>query len=119
MNKPSSFMSRFINDVVKPMMDREYQVRVWAKGEGPECDSLDETFEDFGYYIGILDEEYEEHGLSLEEYLFLKNLEKEFDNFFFNSNFENDEDAIESLEWAKIRKIASEAFVSLKRFESI
>ena len=112
------FMKKFLNESLRPIMDRDYQIRIWVKGMGPECSSLDEAFENLSGDLELIDKDYKSYGISEEEYKILKNLEKEFDHFYYNTNFENDSEIIDSPVWNKVRQLARAAYTMLIRFEN-
>ena len=95
--------------------DKEYQKKVWIRGEGPEVDDFDETvcyFFDNGDHIL---ENYQDYKITESQYNILKNFRDEFESF-------NDgdhrpylpEEFIDTPEWEKIMNMAKEV---LKAFD--
>ena len=109
-----------LNFVLKKISDianREYQERVWIRGEGPECDDFTETvchFLDEGE--NVLDK-YNEFDLTDSQYNTLKKFRDDFKVFSdkYNEAFE----FIDTPEWAEIiekAKIVLRAFNYIKKF---
>ncbi len=109
-------MHRFVEDLAY-MADRDYQIRVWAKGEGPECDSFDETMNEFDYNMQIIQLEYKKYGLNDEDLNFLQNLEKKIDDFSeIAAQFDRDAEFINDPKWLEIVEISKEAHERLKKY---
>lgn len=92
--------------VVDHISDKEYQTRIWIKGEGPEVDDFDETcciF--FGDGDPVL-ENYKEFGITDRQYAILKKFRDQF-RIFSDENYWPPE-FIETPEWEKITKMAKE-----------
>ena len=93
-------------NVIAGISDKEYQKRVWIRGEGPEVDDFDETicnlFQDGD---GVL-AEYKDFGVTEIQYQLLKKFRTEIQVF----SDENDwpPEFIESPEWEKIMNSAKE-----------
>jgi hypothetical protein len=98
-------LSEFLRTVLH-ISDKEYQKRIWIRGEGPEVDDFDETVCYF-FQIGdgILDE-YKDFGISEDQYQILKKFRNEFEIF----SDENDwpQNFIDTPEWARIMEMAKE-----------
>jgi len=91
---------------ISHMVDKEYQKRIWIRGEGPEC----QAFDDFVCYFfevgdGVL-EEYKEFGITEAQYHILKRLRDEFDAFPNRSSWP--QEFIDTPEWEKIINLAKE-----------
>lgn len=86
--------------------DREYQKRVWIRGEGPECQAFDDAVCDF-FDIGdpILDES-KEFGITESQYVLLMKLRDEFKKF--SDAYDLPEEFIDTPEWQRIMKFAKE-----------
>ncbi len=113
----NNFMHRFVADTIACMADRDYQIRVWARGEGPECDSFCESMNAFYDYMEIIYSEYKKYGLNDEDLNFLKNLEKKIDDFSeIAAQFDRDGDLINDLKWLEIVEISKEACERLKKY---
>jgi hypothetical protein len=91
---------------VEGISDREYQKRVWIRGEGPEVDDFDETccfFFDDGDPIL---EKYRDFGITERQYQVLKSFRDKFRKFS-DENY-HPEEFIESAEWAEIMVMAKD-----------
>ncbi len=86
--------------------DKEYQKRVWIRGEGPECDSFDETVCTFFQNGGGVVEDYKNFPITDEQYQVLKKFHDEFRIFVDETDFP--ELMTETDEWAKIMESAKE-----------
>ena len=42
-NESKKQILEFFLEIVEGISDKDYQGRVWIRGEGPECDDFDET----------------------------------------------------------------------------
>lgn len=92
--------------------DKEYQERVWIRGEGPECDSFCETMNNFSGDVDPVLEDYQFYGLTEIQYSFLKRFRDQFDVF---SDEHNEELLfIDSPEWHSITEMAKKV---LKAFD--
>ncbi len=91
---------------ISHMQDIEYQIRVWIKNEGPECQAFDDAVCDFFDIEDPILEDYKNFGISEIQYSLLKNFRDKFRAF---SN-ENDRpfEFIETPEWVKIMQSAKE-----------
>ena len=93
-------------DVIAGISDKEYQKRVWIRGEGPVVDDFDETicnlFQDGD---GVL-AEYKDFEVTEIQYQLLKKFRTEIQVF----SDENDwpPEFIDSPEWEKIMNLAKE-----------
>lgn len=89
--------------------DREYQKRVWIRGEGPEFDDFDETVCHFFQEGDAILENYKDFGISRNQYHLLKKFRNEFDSFVTGSMSEYPpEKFIDTPEWEKIMGMAKE-----------
>ena len=111
------FISRFIEGAIDPMADREYQIRIWVKGDGPECDSFDETINEFYYFFDILDSNYKEYGLIDEEFKLIRELEEKVDAFCeVTPVIGIDSEIVNDPRWVLITEFAKKIYEKLKRF---
>ena len=90
--------------MVSHLVDKEYQMRVWIRNEGPECQAFDDAVCDF-FDIGdpILDK-YKEFEISVVQFGLLKNLRDEFEKFSDNNDLP--QLFIDTPEWTKITLMA-------------
>lgn len=93
--------------------DKEYQKRVWVRGEGPEVDSFIETAYYFLETIAAIMEEYKAFGITDTQCQMLKKLEKELDDFPGGDGYA--EEFVDTPEWEKVVTMAKEV---LKAFPS-
>lgn len=93
-------------ETVECISNKEYQKRVWIRGEGPEVDDFDETC---CFFFGDADpllENYKDFDLTESQYLILKKFRDQFRIFSDENNHPHE--FIESPEWGKIIKIAKQ-----------
>ncbi len=92
---------------ISHISNKEYQKRVWIRGEGPEVDDFDETvcvlFDDLDPIL----ENPQSYGLSATQYHILKKFSDEFD-IFCDEHSSWPPFFIDTPEWAKIMKRAKE-----------
>jgi hypothetical protein len=94
------YMLREFLKKISQISDRNYQIRVWIKGIGPECSDFSETvcwFFDLG--DPILGK-YKEFGINDHQYLLLSDFYKKFDAFSGENTWPPD--FIDSLKWQEI-----------------
>ena len=86
--------------------DKEYQKRVWIRGEGPECQAFDDAVCDF-FDIGepILDD-YKDFKITDSQYELLIKFRDEFREFSRKYNLP--QEFIDTPEWEKIMETAKE-----------
>jgi hypothetical protein len=99
-------------ETMEGISDKEYQKRIWIRGEGPECDDFDETC---NYFFDIGDpilKKYKDYGLTIHQYRLLKKFRHKFSAFSDVHSYELE--FIETPEWAKIMEMAKEV---LKEFD--
>ena len=91
---------------ISHITDKDYQKRIWIRGEGPECQAFDDAVCDF-FDIGdpILDD-YKEFGITNSQYELWVRLRNEFKEFSRRHDFP--QEFIDTPEWAKIMKLAKE-----------
>ena len=98
-----------LNLVIKKVgdiSDKEYQKRVWIRGEGPECDDFDETACHFLHEGGGVLEKYKDFGLTENQYLLLKKLRDQFKAFSDKNDWP--QEFIDTPEWGKIIEMAED-----------
>jgi len=86
--------------------DKEYQRRVWIRGEGPECDDFTDTVCDYFDLEEPIFEDTSAYALTERQ----KTLIIEFRQMFreFSNNHDFPEEFIDSPEWNEIVKMAKE-----------
>ncbi len=98
-------LTQFLRDI-SHITDKEYQKRVWIRGEGPECDDFEETCCHFFDDRDPLLEQYKDFNITERQYTILKKFRDEFEVFSDENNWP--EEFIDTLEWAQIMKMAKE-----------
>lgn len=96
-------METFIR-ILDHISDKEYQKRVWIRGEGPEVDDFDETVCHFSQEGDGIIEKYKEFGLTEYQYQTLNKFRKQFKLFYDKNDLP--EEFIDTPEWAKIMESA-------------
>jgi hypothetical protein len=84
--------------------DKEYQQRVWIRGEGPECDNFDEVVCRYSNTMDSIFEEHEAYGISEIQLSLLKEFHKEFKKFWQENDLP--QLFIDTPEWTKITEMA-------------
>lgn len=92
-------MDTFIR-IVEHVSDKEYQKRVWIRGEGPECDDFDETVCHFSQEGDGIIEKYKDFGLTKHQCQILKKFRDKFETFWKENDLP--EKFIDTPEWANI-----------------
>ena len=93
--------------------NKEYQERVWIRGEGPECDDFCDTANDFFLRCDGVLKDYLFYGLTEKQYLFLKEFSDQLD-IFSGEHPGSELEFIDSPEWHRITEMAKEV---LKAFD--
>lgn len=86
--------------------NKEYQKRIWIRGEGPECDDFDETACELSELSDSILEEYKKYYVTDEQYLLLKIFMDKFNAFCMDNDYP--EEFIDTSEWDNITKMAQE-----------
>jgi hypothetical protein len=89
---------------ISGISDKEYQKRVWIRGEGPECDDFDETVCQFLDSWRFISEKYQDFQITDPQYQLLKEFREKFE-VFADDNYWPPE-FIDSPEWEKIMEMA-------------
>jgi hypothetical protein len=91
---------------ISHIQDRDYQTRIWIRGEGPECQAFDDAVCDFFDIGDPILKEYKGFGITEDQYKLLKRLRDEFRIFADKNDFP--ELFIDTPEWAKIIELAKD-----------
>ena len=102
-NNPT--LEAFLEEIVG-IADKEYQRRIWIRGEGPECDDFDEAVCRYFNAADSIFEEYKECGISNVQLDLLKKFHEEFKRFWKENDLP--QLFIDTPEWTKITLIAKE-----------
>ena len=97
-------------ETIKDISDKEYQKRVWIRGEGPEVDDFDETVCDFFGDGDPIIENYKDFEITDRQYHLLVKFRDEFDAFCRGPALEYylPQLFIDTPEWEKITEMAKE-----------
>ncbi len=93
-------------ETIKDISDKEYQKRVWIRGEGPEVDDFDEAVCDFFGDGDPIIENYKDFGITESQYYLLKKFRDAFRDFSDENDFP--QLFIDTLEWQEITEMAKE-----------
>ncbi len=93
-------------EMVEGISDKEYQKRVWIRGEGPECDDFCETVNNFFDDADPVIEDYQFYGLTEKQYTFLKEFSDQFK--IFSDEHAWEPEFIDSPEWHRMTEMAKE-----------
>ncbi len=102
-------METFIR-IIDHISDKDYQERVWIRGEGPEVDDFDETVCHFSQEGDGIIEKYKEFGLTEMQYHMLRNFRDEFEKFSDDNGLP--QLFIDTPEWTRITLMAKEVLES-------
>ncbi len=91
---------------IQLIADKEYQRRVWIRGEGPECDDFDETCCRFFDDGDSVFQNYKDFWITNNQYEILKKFRDEFEVFADNNNWP--QLFIDTPEWDAIVEMAKE-----------
>ena len=97
-------------EIIAGISDKEYQKRIWIRGEGPEVDDFDETVCNFFQDGNGIIQNYKDFEITDKQYLLLVKFRDEFDAFrrgpalkyYFPQEF------IDTPEWGKVTEMAKE-----------
>ena len=92
--------------LIDHISDKDYQKRIWIRGEGPEVDDFDETVCNFSPAADGIIEKYKDFGLTELQYQLLKKFRDQFRVFYDENDWP--EHFIETPEWVKIMNLAKE-----------
>jgi len=86
--------------------DKEYQRRVWIRGEGPECEDFDEICCFFGEMGDYIMKNYKDFGLTENQYTILRTFRDQFQIFSDKNDWPPA--FIDTPEWTRITIMAKE-----------
>jgi hypothetical protein len=93
-------------ETIQCISDKDYQRRVWIRGEGPECDDFDETVCHFSLEGDGVLEKYKDFNITETQYQELRKFRNEFKNFYHTNDLP--QEFIDTPEWENITKMAKE-----------
>ena len=89
---------------ISHISDKEYQTRIWIRGEGPECDDFGEAVCRYSSSADYIFEEYQSYGISDIQLQVLKKFHEEFKKFWVDNDLP--QLFIDTPEWTKITLMA-------------
>lgn len=95
---------------ISHISDKEYQIKVWIEGLGPEVNDFDETVCHFFDDGDPILKNYKKYGITDMQYHLLKEFRDEFRIFADANDFP--EEFIDSQEWAEIMALAKEVLTA-------
>ncbi|MDE3046687.1 MAG: hypothetical protein KGJ02_08640 [Verrucomicrobiota bacterium] len=98
-------LKEFLRDIFH-ISDKEYQRRIWIRGEGPECDYFDEAVCRYSSSADSIFAEREKYGISEVQLNLLKKFHEEFEKFWEENDLP--QIFIDTPEWTKITLMAKE-----------
>lgn len=93
-------------DIFTRISNKEYQKRIWVKGEGAQIDDFDDTVCDFFGECDAILENYKNFGITDHQYELLIKFRDEFRNFSNKRDLQAD--FLDFPEWGEIIKKAKE-----------
>lgn len=104
-------------EIIQSISDLTYQNRIWIKGEGPECDSFDETIEFFFHFGNIIKDEIDTFDLSKSQVKLFNAIYQIFDRF--TDYHEDPREFIDSKEWKKIVKLSQKVLKAFPNSQNL
>jgi hypothetical protein len=95
-------------DIFTRISSKEFQKRIWIKGEGPEEDGYDDTVCDFFLGCDSIIENYKDFGITESQCNLLSKFRDLFDKFVVESRHYLPEEFIDTPEWGEITDMAKE-----------
>jgi hypothetical protein len=97
-------------EIIDGISDKEYQKRIWVRGEGPEIDDFDETVCNFFQDGNGIIQNYKDFGITDEQYHLLVEFRDEFEAFCHGpaQRYYLPQEFIDTPEWNKITEMAKE-----------
>lgn len=102
-------LNEFLRNI-EHISDKDYQLRIWIHGEGPECDDFDETVCYFFENVDAILENYNDYGINETQCLVLKEFRKDFESFADDNHWPPF--FIDTPEWTKIGEMAKEVLAA-------
>lgn len=103
-------------EIIAGISDKEYQKRVWIRGEGPEVDDFDETVCNFFQDGNGIIQNYKDFGLTDQQYQLLVKFRDEFDAFCRGPALEHylPQEFIDTPEWIRIMDLAKDVLKAFR-----
>ena len=99
---------------ISHVSDKEYQKRIWIRGEGPEVDDFDETVCHFFDDGDPILKKYKDYGISEAQHHLLTKFRAAFETFIDGPKPYLPEGFIDTAEWKKIIEMAKEVLEAFK-----
>ncbi len=93
---------------ISHISDKEYQRKIWIRGEGPEVNDFDETACHFFDDGDPILKNYKDYGITDLQYHLLTNFRAAFEAFVNSSKPYPPEDFVNTVEWEKIMILAKD-----------
>jgi hypothetical protein len=93
-------------DIFTRIASKEYQKRIWIRGEGPEVDSFDDAVNDFFIECDSILENYKDFGITDRQCEILEKFHNQFRTFCDERDWP--QEFIDTPEWNKITEMANE-----------
>lgn len=103
-------------ETLRDISNKEYQRRVWIRGEGPEVDDFDEVVNYFFDEADGIVKHYRDFGITERQCKMLKNFRDKFEHFSDDNNYP--ELFIDTPEWDKIIRMAQEVLEAFDQNDS-
>ena len=95
-----------ILEIIVAISDKEYQRRVWIRGEGPEVDDFGEAVCGYSSLTGSIFKNYKEYGISDIQFPVIKKFHDAFQKFWDDNDWP--EEFIDTPEWTEITEMAKD-----------
>lgn len=100
-------------ETIEGISDKEYQKRIWIRGEGPECDDFTETTCHFFEEVDGILEKHNDFGINNKQYKLLINLRNQFNKFIKGPRKGYlPQEFIDTLDWTNIINLAKDVLKS-------
>lgn len=103
-------------ETIENLSNKDYQKRVWIRGEGPECDDFDETCNNFFGDGTPLIENYKAFVINEAQHQLLQKLHEDFQDFSKKNHWP--EKFIDTPEWENITNQAKKVLKAFDYFEN-
>lgn len=96
-------------ETIEGISDKDYQLRIWVRGEGPEVDDFEESSMYFSENEELISKNPHEFNVSDIQLNLLHQLREELDKFYYTIGLEHPPgDFIDTPEWTHITEVAKE-----------
>lgn len=96
-------------ETVDGISDKEYQKKIWIRGEGPECDDFTETTCHFFEEVDGILQKHADFGININQYKLITKLRDQFNEFLKEPRHRHlPQEFIGSPEWNRITNLAKQ-----------